>query len=175
MASELEELTRIFRQLGAEDPEGWARSQVREGIPQLHRFLFLRQAWKLVSDENDDSWIDNILTNYKRDPDGDAGGRAIERLLALGADRADIVDLVRDTQYGTLFGLCYLLGDPGLHDEEDERVRTMGWALVATDAEGEPTSQTIDSLHEDVLSMDPTGREMRPRTDLPNTAGREPA
>jgi hypothetical protein len=161
MTSELEQLTRIFRELGANNPEGWARSQVETGTPQLHRFLFLRQAWKLVSDENNDGWIDNILANHRRSPS--ARGRAIERLLALGADRADLVDLVRDTQYETLFGLCYLLGDPGLYDEADEQVNLLGWALVTTDAQGEPTSQTIDSLHEEVLSMDPTGREMRPR------------
>ena len=42
------ELTEIFRKLGAEDPEDWARSQIREGIPQLARFLFLREAWRSI-------------------------------------------------------------------------------------------------------------------------------
>ncbi len=38
------ELTELFARLGARDPEKWARSQIKEGIPQLARFLFLRQA-----------------------------------------------------------------------------------------------------------------------------------
>jgi len=39
-----EQLTALFQKLGARHPEGWARSQIKEGIPQLARFLFLRQA-----------------------------------------------------------------------------------------------------------------------------------
>ena len=38
------ELTELFRKLGARDPSAWARSQTSEKIPQLARFLFLRQA-----------------------------------------------------------------------------------------------------------------------------------
>lgn len=162
MRYELDELTDLFRQLGADDPEGWARSQVKEGFPQLHRFVFMRQAWKLVSDDYDDSWIDNILANHKRSPS--AGGRAIERLLALGADRADIIDLVRDTQWGMLFGFCHLLDDPGLYDEEDERVRSLGWALVTKDTEGEPTYEIMDALHESIGRLDPTRQEKRLRS-----------
>ena len=166
MTSELDELTRIFRQLGADNPESWARSHVETGSPALHLFLFLRQAWRMVVDENDDSWIDSRLANHRRSPDAPygGGGRALERLLALGADRADITDLVRATQAEMIFSFCYLLADPSLHDEEDERVRNIGWALVAEDEEGELTSKSIDGLHEMVLAMDPTGREMRPRS-----------
>jgi hypothetical protein len=40
-----DELTALFKKVGARKPEGWARSQIEEGIPQLARFLFLRQAW----------------------------------------------------------------------------------------------------------------------------------
>jgi len=39
-------LTELFKKLGAEDPESWANSQVEEGINQLGRYLFLRQAWR---------------------------------------------------------------------------------------------------------------------------------
>ncbi len=51
------ELTELFRNLGADDPAGWARSQLEEGLPQLARFLFLRQAWKLVVKPDDSGWI----------------------------------------------------------------------------------------------------------------------
>ena len=40
-----EELTAVFEALGADDAEGWIKSQLEEGIPQLHRFLFLAKAW----------------------------------------------------------------------------------------------------------------------------------
>src|SRR5579872_1632644 len=54
------ELSALFRKLGARNPESWARSQLEENIPQLARFLFLRQAWKLVIDENDHGWISEM-------------------------------------------------------------------------------------------------------------------
>src|SRR5262249_25800627 len=50
-----QELTELFRKLGADDPAGWARSQIREGIPQLARYLFLRQAWRQVLGPDDHS------------------------------------------------------------------------------------------------------------------------
>lgn len=52
-----QELTALFRKLGARDPAAWVRSQISENIPQLARFLFLRQAWKLVVNDSDSSWI----------------------------------------------------------------------------------------------------------------------
>lgn len=172
MSTELDDLTRVFQQLGADRPEGWARSQAEEGIPQLHRFLFLRQAWRQVIGEDSDHWIDNYIAAYRHrlDEPYAGAGRALERLLTLGADRADIVDLVRAMQAELLFGFCYLLEDPQLHDEDEERVSTLGWALVATDADGEPTSEVIGGLHESVLEMDPTGREMTPRPGGPAQA-----
>lgn len=161
----LDELQDIFTRLGADDPQAWARSQHEEGINQLHRFLFLRQGWKGVCGENDDSWIDHQIAHFHGRPDEPyAGiGRALERLLALGADRRDILDLVRGTQAEALFNFSYLLSDPNLQGDEVKEVREMGWALVETDREGKPTGRGIDLLHESVLEMDPTRREMRAR------------
>ena len=80
----LEKLTELFRKLGAPEPEGWASSQVTEGKNQLGRFLFLRQAWKLVVDETDHSWIQaQINRSSKRPADPCSGiGPALESLLA---------------------------------------------------------------------------------------------
>ena len=50
---DLDELTALFKKFGARDPTVWAKSQLEEGIPQLQRFLFLRQAWRNVVSEND--------------------------------------------------------------------------------------------------------------------------
>ncbi|MCP4385018.1 MAG: hypothetical protein GY798_27005 [Hyphomicrobiales bacterium] len=54
MKRSLDELSAIFKALGADDPEGWAGSEIRENIPQLARFLFLRQAWDRIFAEGRD-------------------------------------------------------------------------------------------------------------------------
>ena len=69
MNKKLSALTKKFSQLGASDPESWATSQLSEGIPQLHRFLFLKQMWELVVSEDDESWIDRYVTSYHHEPD----------------------------------------------------------------------------------------------------------
>lgn len=160
-----EDLAKIFRALGAEDPEGWARSQAKEGIPQLHRFLFLKKAWDRIVDEQDDGWIEGEIEAAKQDPDApfSGDGLALERILAAGVARSDVVDLVRGAQAKLLFNLCYLLEDEMLNDEEEALLGNIGWALVATDDAFEPTSERVDGLYESVLETDPTGREMRPR------------
>ena len=55
------ELTLLFERLGANEPEDCARSQTEEGINQLGRYLFLRQAWRLVVNE------DRLMCTSKRD------------------------------------------------------------------------------------------------------------
>lgn len=45
---ELRQLTELFRQIGADDPEAWARSQLEERIPQLAIFCFAKALWQGV-------------------------------------------------------------------------------------------------------------------------------
>lgn len=155
------ELKEVFRKLGARDPDDWARSQIDEGIPQLARFLFLRQAWRLVVDENDTTWIAQKAADaegLRRGPFAGIG-HALKRLRALGAVDEDIVDLVRGMQAELLFRLCYLLEDPGNVEPE---VRNVRWSLFQVDEQLKPL-EPIRGLHESVLGTDPTGREMPPR------------
>ncbi|GAA5162974.1 hypothetical protein [Viridibacterium curvum] len=161
--TDIKALTELFRELGAQSPESWASSQVNEGFNQLHRFLFLRQAWSRVISENDDTWIeDNIATATTHPDQPFAGiGHALGRMLSAGVAREDIVDLARGMQGQLLFDICYLLGDPSLPDSSVDEV---GWTLVETDEDYAPTLNAIEGLHESVLDTDPTGREMRPRT-----------
>jgi hypothetical protein len=156
-----EELTALFQKLGADDPEGWARSQIQEGILQLPRFLFLRQAWRQIVEEGDSSWIEYALQRAQTHPDEPyAGvGHALKKLRARGATDEELTDVVRGMQAQLLFSLCYLLEDPGDVEAEVADVR---WALVQIDEEGHVLGN-VDGLHESVLDMDPTGREMRPR------------
>ena len=159
-----EELTAVFRRLGARDPEGWARSQIVEGINQLARFLFLRQAWGLVVDESDAGWIERHIKRAEAKPrEPYAGvGLALKALRARGAEGDEILDLVRGVQAELLFNLCYLLDEGGDLEAEAFGVE---WGLVEIDQEGRPREH-IGGLHESVLDTDPTGREMRTRKSV---------
>jgi hypothetical protein len=156
------QLTELFARLGAPNPESWANSQVQEGINQLHRFLFLRQAWNLVIPDDEHSWMERAMVAARKNPDAPfAGvGDALSRLLEAGASRDDLADLVRGMQAQLLFDFCYLLDDPSLTEPE---LADIGWTLVETGSAFQPTEKTIGGLHESVLEVDPTGREMRPR------------
>lgn len=158
---ELATLTGLFDRLGARNPEGWARSQIDEGIPQLPRYLFLRQAWRNIVPEGDSRWIDAAIARAKSHPNEPyaGAGLALARLLAKGATDDDMTELVRAMQAELLFSFCYLLEDPG---EVEDAVSGIAWALVQIDGEGD-VLQTIRGLHESVLETDPTGREVRPR------------
>ena len=159
----LDALTKRFRALGAPNPEGWARSQLEEGIPQLARFLFLREAWRCVVPDGDTTWIDREIASADRHPNAPytVAGQALRRLRALGASDAELTDLVRSKQAELLLALCDLLDDPALEEPEAAGV---AWALVEVDDDGEILGG-IPALHESVLQTDPTGREMRPRPD----------
>jgi len=150
-------LIATFEKLGARDPVEWANSQMREGIPQLARFLFLRQAWKKVLSPAETSWIDSDLT---RDEGGPGGGivRALRRAQAASVPREDLAEIVRVKQWELLLQLCYLLDDPQI---EDADIQDVAWGLFQIDEDGKP-GQRISGLHESLLETDPTGREMRP-------------
>lgn len=161
--TQIAELSKIFHKLGADDPESWAKSEITENIAQLTRFVFLRAAWRLVVSEDNKTWIDQEIDySFKHPNDACSGiGPALQRLLDLGADRQDITDIVRVKQYEMLFNMCYLLDDPG---ELEPELGKMGWSLHEKDKNGKVTGRLVNMLHESALEMDPTGREMRPRS-----------
>jgi hypothetical protein len=154
-------LTSLFQRLGARDPDSWAISQIEEDIPQVARFLFLRQAWRAVVDERDSSWIAAAISSADAEPNAPyAGvGHALRALRSRAATDEELTDLVRGMQADLLFQFCYLLEDPG--DVEPE-VAGISWSLVQTDGDGNVLAG-LTGLHESVLETDPTGREMRPR------------
>jgi len=154
-------LIRLFELAGAKDPQSWAKSEVDEGIPQLARFLFLRQAWRQVLVDGDVSWIDREIQLSKRSPDapGAGLGLSLSRLLSHGANRDDLTELARTVQWQLLHALCYQLSDPSIEEAELSEV---GWGLFEVNEDGK-TGRPIEGLHESVLETDPTGREMRPK------------
>jgi len=153
-----QELAELFRKLGARDPAAWAHSQVKEGIPQLARFLFLREAWKLVVSERDRNWLSQPAYDDVNEPGG-AIGPALRRLLSLGATEADLTTVVRTMQWRILSGLCQLLDDPGSLEPE---VKDIAWKLFQVNEDDQPIAP-LSGLHESVLETEPSGREMRPR------------
>jgi hypothetical protein len=62
------DLVATFRKLGARDPEGWAQSQLDDGIPQLARYLFLRQAWGKIVKEGEPDWIEASTQRARTHP-----------------------------------------------------------------------------------------------------------
>jgi hypothetical protein len=133
-----------FALLGAADAEEWALSEISENIPQLARFLALRRIWPDLID----AWAA---------PDALESSPAAARLLAHGADRQDLVRLSRLSAYETAFALLARLTAQG-HDELAPGPAP-GWRLMETAPQGELTGRTVASLHESLLSLDPSGRE----------------
>jgi hypothetical protein len=160
--TDLAELTKLFEKFGATDAEGLATSQLQEGIPQLQRFLFLRQAWRRIIDDADVSWVDRDIADtdaYPNAPYAGVGG-ALKRAVNKGVSRRDLTDIARGVQARLLFELCYLLDDPSFPEAE---LCDFTWGLFEADANDSPVAPRIGALHESVLTTDPTGRGMRPR------------
>jgi hypothetical protein len=142
------DLADLFRRLGARDPDTWARSQCQEGIPQLARFLFLRQAWRQIVGSGP-AWAKALRA--RPGPGGEATLAALDRMAALGVSEDDLTTVVRHMQRELLFSICYLLADPG---ELEPEVRDMAWGLFQLDAAGRPVAE-IALLHESVIETDP--------------------
>ena len=158
-------LTEAFEKIGVEDPADCARYQLERNVPELARLSFIKAAWDGVVNEGDTGWIQRQLEDFRRDPNGvgNGAGRALERLLKLGAKPEDLTDLVRSMQYETLFAVCYVADNCG-DDYRNPLSPKEHWHLVLGE-DCPPSHLDVGGLHESVLQMDRTGREMRPRPE----------
>jgi hypothetical protein len=142
--------------LGCPDPVQWARRELREGVPQLGRFLLLRHLWSEAIDAWRDSllWVENLVTDARKDPGAPfaEAGRALERLLARGADPRDIGLLARFVAYETAFSTVHAL-DEGYDPEHEGQLP--GWGLVERDPLGHLTGRLLVRLHEDLPKLEP--------------------
>jgi hypothetical protein len=126
--------------------------------------VFLREAWKNVVGEDDTSWIDTQISAAEEHPRGPGAGigPALKRLLAAGASREDLTEVVRVMQWELLEALIYQLDDSSVVDYPSGNMPETHWALFQIDEDGEPLEE-LGCLHESVLDTEPSGREMRPK------------
>jgi hypothetical protein len=158
----ISELTALFRKFGARHPESWAKSQINEGIPQLQRFLFLRQAWKQVRQDEECGWVRTEIKNWQKQADAPFSdvGRVFSLCLEKGISAEDLASLARALQAQMLANVCYTLEEPAFEEVE---LADFAWGLFQIDEDGNALGDGIRMLHESVLETDPTGREVRPR------------
>lgn len=151
----IRELSEVFRDLGADDYEDWARSEVEDDTPRLATFLALRKMWRHAMPWRDDprGWIE-VIVEEADDPNAafpDAG-QALRRMLAAGADPDDVLTVARMVALETLFSTLHTLDDGRDHAAPED---TPGWRLVETEPTGEPTGRVVSGLHEEVLFLEP--------------------
>ncbi|WP_405525950.1 hypothetical protein OG592_00915 [Streptomyces avidinii] len=133
-----------FAELGADEPQGWALSQLAEGIPQMARFLILRRLWsESINQWEEPSAIDAIPATH--------------RLLASGADRSDIAKVARAVAFESIASVLNVLDEGCASDVSDDSLP--GWRLQETTGDGSPTGRSLGGLHESLLETDPSGNE----------------
>src|SRR5262245_28308759 len=163
---ELEQLTQVFRRLGASDAPSWARSQLEEGIPQLAYFVFLKNAWQEILDEqNANQWFDGVLAVGAERPKWFYGqlARALQPVLARGVPRAELAAIIQLVQYDMLNALCFLLDEGGYSTpinvrQEEDNLSPVSWALHQVDENGQVIAR-LGGLHEYSDGEPPNGRE----------------
>lgn len=159
---QLRQLTELFAEQGADDPEGWARSQLEDGIPQLARYCLLKAMWSIVVPEEDETWLDRCSQHTEDSANEPCAqlNTAIREMLNKGVHRSAIIDLVRVVQFEALSEMASFFDG-----ELDLGLPVESFAIFEVDGDGNPVAplRPVDSLTESFLSLDPTGREMRPR------------
>jgi len=130
--------------------------------------VFLRGVWRSVIPRTDDlSWVGRLASRPASDePLGDAG-TIVSRMLEAGVSAADVARFAQIIGYETAFGFCYHLDDPyaSYEDSPDDGEEELAWGVFLVDPESDEPRTALVGLHESILSMDPSGREMRPRGD----------
>ena len=141
MAEPLQELIERFREAGCKDPEGWAGSEIREGIAQFARFIFLRELWKCAIPSGSREWLRTLEL-----PNDDGKGGVKRRLKESSASIDDLTALVRAAQVSVVRDVAYLLdgyAPNGGHVEE------VSWGLYELDDDFAP-KRDMGGLHESV-------------------------
>src|SRR5688500_14590088 len=141
-----EDLIEAFRALGAADPEALASSQLDDGVPELHRFAFLKRLWDQVANPANTRWIEQAVAQGKSlgedDPQA-AAGPALQRMLAAGVDPTDIIKVVWSAQAEMIYNVAFQLDDPEfavaqLPQHGGMDVDDAIWGLFSVNESGKP-------------------------------------
>lgn len=140
--------------LGVDDPQGTARSEIAEDIPQVAyaRLERLVRVNLMSRRQTMDIWWANLQRERDRRPESRPAvvAKVIGKCLAAGVTLEELGVIVEDVAQETAHGFAYLLGDP--HDDElGDPSDLPSWALVevsSKDDGAELTGRTLDALHE---------------------------
>ena len=140
---ELKCLVEKMNNAGCPAPFSWAFSEVTEGIPQFARYLILKELHRSITDVEEglscaEDFTEDIESLYQTAAEA-VGEDHIKRLLTAYAKG--------------IIGILISLIDDGNLDRDRDGV---SWSLIRTDAEGTPTGQIIEGLHEDFAEFDKT-------------------
>ena len=141
-------LTERFRSLGAQDPEGWARSEIAEGIPQLARFLVLNSIKKHALDY----WqLTGALDDAAKEHE--VFQRLLKHLRQSGFGDTDIGAFAQKIAAITAWQAVHVLDEGYDADAED---KLPGWSVEERDSNGDRTGRSLGGLHESFYEFDPT-------------------
>lgn len=142
--SDLATLIEKFRALGADDPEGWANSELEEDAPQLARLALLKALYR----EAVEPWCDAGLLV-----------RSFPVAAALGEEGASderLATFAGCVAMNALYACLFYLSQG--YDGQS-KVETPGWALMEAGADGELTMRELLGLHESISVAAPTEDE----------------
>lgn len=125
------------------------------------REAFVRGLWRDIPSEDDVSWVENLAKHEKTDkPLGDFGPLA-KKMLDHGLTPYDVARFAKLVAYEAAFSFCYFLEDPS--EVEDLLPDSDGPAWGFFRCHGDQPVEQLAGLHVSILSLDPSGREMRPK------------
>jgi len=126
--------------------------------------IFVRGVWKRITDEEDASWVKNVASTPLKENEafGDYGP-ILKEMLDKGISPETIVRFEKIIGYNVAFDLLYLLGDPQASYEDFPDEEQIVWNLRQSDPEALGNDKDMSCMYELMLSMDPSGRGMRPK------------
>lgn len=136
------DLAARMAELGAPNPDAWARSELSGGIPQEARWLLVRLLWRRC--------ISEITVD---------GNQHAKALAESGVDSGKLQDALRLAAFEAVFGALDVL-DNG--QDLTAPATAPGWQLVETryfDEEATQTGRVVAGLGEDIRDAAPSGED----------------
>jgi len=138
-------ISALLEEMGAQDPNSWARSEVSENLAQTARYIVLSR----IRRETIDKW--STPGEIDRDSQySDEYKSIVSQLKSLGASEDLLVQFAKNIAYSTAFSICYII-DEGVDPWGPEEAP--GWSPVEINSEGELTGRDVGSIHESLSEV----------------------